>query len=82
MNNEDELSTCHFSTIGALTERWGHVTKSASGLTLAGLQVARMGDVLTYDDGSEAVVIDDPRERHSDGKSFALVGNRLSNGDT
>ncbi|UVE63938.1 PAAR domain-containing protein [Burkholderia pyrrocinia] len=81
MNDEHEAPTHLFATIGALTERGGRVTAATSGMTLAGLEVARVGDVVTYDDGSEATIIDGAGNCHSAGKSFALVGSRLSNGD-
>ncbi|GAA7758989.1 hypothetical protein HpMS107_15590 [Helicobacter pylori] len=42
-----------FATIDALTDRGGRVTKATSGLTIAGLTVARVGDAVTYRDGSE-----------------------------
>ncbi|NIF44728.1 hypothetical protein F3J14_28445 [Burkholderia sp. Tr-862] len=81
MNNERKASTHLFATVGALTERGGRVTIATSGLTLAGLEVACVGDVVTYDDGSEASIIDGAGNNHSGGKPFALVGSRLSNGD-
>lgn len=71
-----------FATIGSLTERGGRITKATSGVTLTGLTVARVGDVVTYEDGSEAVITDGAGEYAIyDGKSFALVGSGLSNGD-
>ncbi|MCR4467388.1 MULTISPECIES: PAAR domain-containing protein [unclassified Burkholderia] len=82
MKNEQSAPTYLFATIGALTERGGRVTQASSGLAVAGLAVARVGDVVTYEDGSEAVITDGAgnyavcRE-----KPFALVGSRLSNGD-
>jgi len=81
MKNEHKAPTHLFATVGSLTERGGRVTTATSGLTLAGLEVARVGDVVTYDDGSEAVIIDGAGNNHSEGKPFALVGSRLSNGD-
>ncbi|VBB12191.1 PAAR domain-containing protein [Burkholderia stabilis] len=81
MKNELKAPTHLFATVGALTERGGRVTAATSGLTLAGLEVACVGDVVTYDDGSEAAIIDGAGNFHSGGKSFALVGSRLSNGD-
>ncbi|WP_269503816.1 PAAR domain-containing protein [Burkholderia sp. IMCC1007] len=81
MKNEHKAPTHLFATVGALTERGGRITTATSGLTLAGLEVACVGDVVTYDDGSEAVIIDGAGNSHSGGKSFALVGSRLSNGD-
>ena len=82
MKSEQTAPTHLFATIGALTERGGRVTKATSGLTVAGLVVARVGDVVTYEDGSEAVIVDGAGEYAicSD-KPFALVGSRLSNGD-
>ncbi|QCP53566.1 hypothetical protein FAZ95_31495 [Trinickia violacea] len=71
-----------FATIGALTEYGGRITKATSGLTVAGLTVARVGDVVTYEDGSEAAITDGAGEYAVDnGKSIALVGSGLSNGD-
>jgi uncharacterized Zn-binding protein involved in type VI secretion len=71
-----------FATIGALTERGGRITTATSGLTLIGLAVARVGDVVTYEDGSEAAITDGAGKfAVSDGKPFALVGSGLSNGD-
>ncbi|EDT05755.1 hypothetical protein BamIOP4010DRAFT_0780 [Burkholderia ambifaria IOP40-10] len=82
MKSEQTAPTHLFATIGALTERGGRVTNATSGLTVAGLVVARVGDVVTYEDGSEAVIMDGAGEYTicSD-KPFALVGSRLSNGD-
>ena len=71
-----------FATIGALTERGGRITVATSGLTVAGLVVARVGDVVTYEDGSEATITDGAGAfAVSDGRPFALVGSGLSNGD-
>lgn len=81
MKNELKAPTHLFATVGALTERGGRVSTATSGLTLAGLEVACVGDVVTYDDGSEAAIIDGAGSNHSGGKPFALVGSRLSNGD-
>jgi uncharacterized Zn-binding protein involved in type VI secretion len=74
--------TYHFATIGSRTERGGRVTTSTSGLTICGLGIARVGDVVTYRDGSEAVVIDGAGAHAvCDGRPLALVGSRVSNGD-
>lgn len=71
-----------FATIGALTERGGRITTATSGLAVIGLAVARVGDVVTYEDGSEAVIIDGAgASLICDDKPVALVGSRLSNGD-
>ncbi|HHX4059414.1 MAG: PAAR domain-containing protein [Burkholderia contaminans] len=82
MKSEQTAPTHLFATIGALTERGGRVAEATSGLTVAGLIVARVGDVVTYEDGSEAVIVDGAGEYAicSD-RPFALVGSRLSNGD-
>jgi len=82
MKNEQSEPTHLFATIGALTERGGRVTQATSGLAVAGLAVARVGDVVTYDDGSEAVITDGAGNYAvCRDKPFALVGSRLSNGD-
>ncbi|WP_080436285.1 PAAR domain-containing protein [Burkholderia ubonensis] len=83
MKNEQTASTYLFATIGALTERGGRVTEATGSLTIAGLAVARVGDAVTYEDGSEAVITDGAGNYAVSGnKPFALVGSRLSNGDT
>jgi hypothetical protein len=71
-----------FATIGSLTERGGRVTSASGSLTIAGLSVAIVDDVVTYADGSKAVIMDGAgyAAAHCD-KPFALVGSRLSNGD-
>ncbi|HEX7912605.1 MAG TPA: PAAR domain-containing protein, partial [Paraburkholderia sp.] len=71
-----------FATIGARTERGGYLTRASSGLVICGLRVALVGDVVTYRDGSEAVVADGSGKLsfYRD-KCFALVGSCLSNGD-
>jgi uncharacterized Zn-binding protein involved in type VI secretion len=71
-----------FATMGALTERGGRVTKATGALRIAGLCIARVGDVVTYEDCSQAVITDGAGEYAVDsGKPFALVGSGLSNGD-
>ncbi|MCA8244356.1 MULTISPECIES: PAAR domain-containing protein [Burkholderia] len=82
MKREPAAPTHLFATIGAFTERGARVTTATSGLAVAGLVVARVGDVVTYEDGSEAVIMDGAGEYAicSD-KPFALVGSRLSNGN-
>ncbi len=82
-SNDHSLKMMHgFATIGSLTRDGGRVTKATSGLVIAGLSVARVGDVVTYDDGSEAVIINGAGYAAVYGdKPFALVGSELSNGD-
>lgn len=71
-----------FATLGARTERGGYVTRATSGLSICGLTVARVGDVVTYRDGSEAAILDGSGSLSSySGKCLALVGSHLSNGD-
>jgi uncharacterized Zn-binding protein involved in type VI secretion len=75
-------ATYWFATIGSLTERGGRVTKATSSMSIAGLTMARVGDVVTYEDGSQAVIIDGAGNAmvYCD-KPMALVGSHLSNGD-
>jgi uncharacterized Zn-binding protein involved in type VI secretion len=78
-NNE---TTYLFVTIGSRTKRGARVTTATSGLTVAGLAIARVGDIVTYANGSEAVIIDGAGEyAASERNSIALVGSHLSNGD-
>jgi uncharacterized Zn-binding protein involved in type VI secretion len=75
-------ATHWFATIGSLTEQGGRVTGVSSGLKIAGLTVALVDDVVTYEDGSEAVIIDGAGVAAAYGdRPIALVGSRLSNGD-
>lgn len=70
-----------FATVGARTERGGCVT-SGSGIRIAGLPLACVGDIVTYSDGSEAVIMDGAGSASVIcGKPAALVGSSLSNGD-
>jgi hypothetical protein len=71
-----------FATIGARTERGGCLTKATSGLVICNLRAALVGDVVTYGDGSEAVITDGAGSLSIyDATPFALVGSHLSNGD-
>ncbi|MBT2789162.1 PAAR domain-containing protein [Paraburkholderia strydomiana] len=70
-----------FATIGARTERGGCVT-SGSVLQICGLPVACVGDIVTYSDASEAVIMDGAGiALVYSGNPVALVGSSLSNGD-
>jgi uncharacterized Zn-binding protein involved in type VI secretion len=72
-----------FVTIGSRTKRGGHVTRVSMKLEYKGMMLARVGDIVTYDDGSEATVTDGAGFAAAwEDKPFALVGSRLSNGDT
>ncbi|WGS40262.1 hypothetical protein LFL97_10905 [Burkholderia sp. JSH-S8] len=84
MTNEKEASalTHHFATIGSRTERGEWVAEVAGKTSYRGLTLARVGDIVQYDDGSEAVIIDGAGfAATSEGMPFALVGSRLSNGN-
>jgi len=82
-SNDRSLETMHLlATIGSLTKDGGRVTKATSGLEIAGLTVALVGDIVTYEDGSEAVIINGAGSAAIYGdKPLALVGSALSNGD-
>jgi uncharacterized Zn-binding protein involved in type VI secretion len=72
-----------FMTIGSRTERGGQVTRVSTKAEYKGMALARVGDIVTYDDGSEATIIDGAGFAASWGhKPFALVGSRVSNGNT
>ncbi|WP_429250316.1 PAAR domain-containing protein [Paraburkholderia sp. GAS333] len=65
------------------TERGGRVSRVTTKAEYQGMALASVGDTVTYDDGSEATIIDGAGFAASwDGKPYALVGSRLSNGDT
>ncbi|GFZ97889.1 PAAR domain-containing protein [Dyella caseinilytica] len=83
MSNQECKGTMYaFATIGARTERGGYVTRTSSKLSILGFRAALVGDVVTYNDASEAAIIDGSGTRaHERNKCFALVGSRLSNGD-
>ncbi|KVG78802.1 hypothetical protein WJ36_22735 [Burkholderia ubonensis] len=68
MSNDQKAPPHLLATDGSLTARGSLVTKASSRLMVIGLAVARVGDIVTYEDGSEA--------------RFAPVGSRLSNGGT
>jgi uncharacterized Zn-binding protein involved in type VI secretion len=71
-----------FATVGSLTERGGRVTEATGCAQIDGMTVAVVGDVVTYRDGSSAVIVDGAGfGATSCGKPFALVGSRLDNGD-
>ncbi len=81
--SEQERKGTHyrFATIAALTERGGRVS-TASNFRLCGLGIACVGDVVTYPDGSEAVIVDGAGYASVIGdRPAALVGSHLSNGD-
>jgi uncharacterized Zn-binding protein involved in type VI secretion len=70
------------ATVGARTERGGHVTRVSSRHSICGLHMALVGDIVTYHDGSEAAIIDGAGAAGiQNGRCVALVGSRLANGD-
>jgi len=78
---EQKGKTYCYATVGALTERGGRVT-TGSMVSIGGLGIARVGDVVTYAGGSEAVVTDGAGAARVIGnRPAALVGSSLSNGD-
>jgi uncharacterized Zn-binding protein involved in type VI secretion len=79
-NNE---TTYLFVTIGSRTRDGGRVTRVSTKAEYKGMALARVGDIVTYDDGREATIIDGAGFAAAwEDKPFALVGSRLSNGDT
>ena len=75
-------ATYLFATIGSLTERGGRVTEVTTRMKIAGLGLACVGDTVTYNDGSEATIIDGAGfAAVYDNRPLALVGSHLSNGD-
>jgi uncharacterized Zn-binding protein involved in type VI secretion len=81
--SEEQRSDYFFVTIGSRTRDGGRVTRVSTKAGYKGLALARDGDIVTYDDGSEATIIDGARFAAVwEDKPFALVGSRMSNGDT
>lgn len=71
-----------FTTDGSTTERGGRIVQASSGMKIGELAVARVGDKVVYEEGSEPEIIDGAgfAAVHLD-KPLALVGSSLSNGD-
>ncbi|HYS62199.1 MAG TPA: PAAR domain-containing protein [Paraburkholderia sp.] len=83
LEQQKNETTYLFATIGSRTERGGRVTQVTSRLAADGLNLARVGDKATYEDGSEAIIIDGAGSAAVyDDRPLALVGSRLGNGDT
>lgn len=75
--------TCLFVTIGSRTGREGRVTRVTTKAEYQGMALARGGDVISYDDGSEATIIDGAGFTATwEDKPLALIDPRMSNGDT
>jgi uncharacterized Zn-binding protein involved in type VI secretion len=80
---KDNETTYLCVTIGSRTGRGGRVTRVATQAEYQVMALARVGDWVTYDDGSDATIIGGAGFATAwDDKPFALVGSRLSNGDT
>jgi uncharacterized Zn-binding protein involved in type VI secretion len=82
-NSETVAANFHpFATVGSTTERGGRVVHGSSGMKIAELSVAHVGDKVVYEDGTEAYIIDGAgfAAIHMN-KPLALVGSRLNNGD-
>lgn len=76
-------TTYLFVTLDSRTKRGGRVNRVTTTADYRGMALARVGDIVTYDDGSEATVIDGARFAATwEDKPLALVGSGLSNGDT
>lgn len=69
------------ATDGATTKQGGAVTAGRSGAQLEGRNVARVGDEVTYPDGSKAWITMGCWRVQLSGRPIAVVGSRLSNGD-
>ena len=81
-NNRPGETMHWFATIGSLTRLGGRITTATTGSAVAGLTLACVGDIVTYRDGSEAVIVNGAGFAAVYGdKPFALVGSELSNGD-
>ncbi|WP_277187875.1 PAAR domain-containing protein [Caballeronia sp. BR00000012568055] len=71
-----------FATLGSLTERGKCVTRATGTWTIAGHQLARVGDTVTYDDGNETTIINGAGAAAVNiDRSVALIGSSLNNGD-
>lgn len=80
MSEQKDKGTLHlFATLAALTERGGRVS-TTSEFKLCGLGVARVGDVVTYPDGSEAIIVDGAGYGCvTDNRAAALVAQKTRN---
>ncbi|KVN92053.1 hypothetical protein WJ70_14945 [Burkholderia ubonensis] len=82
MTNEQDANalTHHFATIGSRTECGGWAAEVVGKTSYRGRLLVRVGDIVKYDDGSEAVIIDGAGFAAAlESKPFALVGSQLSN---
>lgn len=79
----EENGTKHsFATLGCRAGRGGRLTRATGTGTVAGHRLARVGDIVTCEDGSEATIIDGAGEAAANVDRWsAWVGSSLSNGD-
>jgi hypothetical protein len=84
MSGQDKSAKSYlFATIGSRSKLGGRVTRVTTEAEYQGMALARVSDVVTYDDGSEATIPDSAGFAATwDDKPLALVGSRRSNGDT
>jgi hypothetical protein len=81
-NQQNNEPTHLFVTMGSRSERGGCASHVATKAEYRGLAPLRGGNTVVYDDGSEAAGVDGAGCAVSrDGRPFAIVGSRLSNGD-
>lgn len=79
--SEKQSITYLFASAGARTERGGWVMTDSK-IIMHGLPIAAVGDIVQYEDGGQAVIVDGAGGAMVFGnQSCALVGSRLSNGD-
>ncbi|WOD19113.1 PAAR domain-containing protein [Paraburkholderia kirstenboschensis] len=72
-----------FATIGARTGRGRYAGRVMTSAEHEGKAFARVGDIVAYDDGSQTTIIDGAAYAATwEGKPLALIGSRLSNGET
>ncbi|KML60730.1 hypothetical protein VL15_07975 [Burkholderia cepacia] len=83
MSKQAINETTHlFATIGARTERGGQVSRVSTDATIDDLGLAVVGDIVGYEDGTEATIVDGAGFAAMWGnRPVALVGSQLSNGD-
>ncbi|RQR29041.1 hypothetical protein DIE23_22620 [Burkholderia sp. Bp9143] len=83
MSKQAINETTHlFATIGARTERGGKVTRVSTNATVDDLGLAVVGDIVAYEDGTEATIVDGAGLAAMwEDRPVALVGSHLSNGD-
>lgn len=79
-NNE---TTYLFATLDSSIERGGRGSRVTTKAVYQAMALARVGDIVTCDDGSEATIIDGVGiAAEWVDRPLALVDSRLSNGDT